>query len=87
MPGIVINVRKSDIRHIRISCRCGRQTIAEIPQQVAAAMNLHVCGCGAGYGIQQQASGQWEIKRMVDSVSDMAVMDAEQAAEKKDWKM
>jgi hypothetical protein len=80
MKTITFTCRKSDIRRIKITCRCGEVTIAEIPQQVARAMNFHPCPkCQAGFLITRDETGKWQIERAVESVSEMAIMHGDQA--------
>lgn len=78
MIPLTFTCRKSDLRHIRISCRCGNVSVAEVPQQVARAQNLHPCpGCGVPYIIQQLETGKWDIKRLPTTMSDVAIMEAQ----------
>lgn len=73
MKKLIVPCRKGDVRRIKISCRCGKIFIAEIPQQIARALSLHPCpGCGAGFGVTQQPDKKWKVERIADSVSDMA---------------
>lgn len=85
MRQMVVTCRKSDIRHIRISCRCGNVFIIEIPQQVARAFNLHSClGCQAAYSITQNEEGKWLIDRIQESVDQMVL--APDLEKKKEFK-
>lgn len=60
-----IEVRGSDIRRIRISCRCGNVFVAQIPQQLSRAHNVDDCPkCGALFHIQQDGDGKWAIERL-----------------------
>lgn len=69
--------RKSDIRHLRIKCRCGNIFIAEVPIQVADATTLHPCpGCGQIFTAQMSPRHQWDIKR-----TDMNIRNATVALE------
>lgn len=71
MRPMVVTCRKSDIRRIKISCRCGTVSIAEVPQQVARALNLHPCpGCGAGFAISQNQEGKWLVDRCTETIED-----------------
>ena len=69
MAHVVVHCREKDIRRIKITCRCGRISIAEFPQQIARALNLHPCpGCGAGYIISQAQDGKWQIERATETI-------------------
>jgi len=71
MGGPVFTCRVSDLRRIKISCRCGVSSIAEIPQQIAAGYVLHPCpGCGTFFSVHQTPEEKWEVKRTGDKVSD-----------------
>jgi len=64
--------RESDIRRIKIQCRCGERSIAEVPQQLARGQTMHPCPrCGTCYSIHQLDNGAWEIKRMEERVEEM----------------
>jgi hypothetical protein len=52
------------IRRIRITCRCGEQFIAEIPESLTGALHVHLCPvCKALFGIRKQ-DDNWKIARM-----------------------
>jgi hypothetical protein len=54
---------KSDLRYIRINCRCGEKSIAEVPQQLAAGHMIHPCpACGRVFEIHQREDKTWDIK-------------------------
>src|SRR5258707_14099200 len=77
MKPLMVTCRASDIRRIKISCRCGTVSVAEIPRQVARAMNLYPCpGCSAGFSISQTTEGKWVVERIVETVADMTVTQA-----------
>lgn len=74
---LMVTCRASDIRRIKISCRCGTISIAEVPQQIARALNLHPCpGCSAGFSVSQDLAGKWVVNRVTESVADMVVSPA-----------
>jgi hypothetical protein len=53
-----------DLRRIRISCRCGTRSIAEVPEQLAKVLHVHLCpNCRALFGIQKR-DDNWKIARM-----------------------
>lgn len=77
MRPAVITCRKSDIRRIKIRCRCGTVSVAEVPQQVARALNLHPCpGCGAGFGIIQLPDKKWKVERLAETIDDTVISPA-----------
>ena len=68
----------SDIRHIRISCRCGIQSIAEVPQQMATGNMLYPCpGCGSLFSVHQNEQKVWEVKRLNRNIGDGAYIKIE----------
>ncbi len=82
---LMVTCRASDIRRIKISCRCGTVSIAEVPQQIARALNLHPCpGCGAGFSVSQTPERKWVVERVTESVAGMVVSPAlrEETSEK-----
>ena len=57
-------ISEEDILRIRISCRCGMRSIADVPEQFARLMNIYLCpNCKALFGIQKQ-DDNWKIERM-----------------------
>jgi hypothetical protein len=53
-----------DLRRIKITCRCGTQFIAEIPELLTGALHVHVCpNCKGLFGIQKW-DDNWKIARM-----------------------
>jgi hypothetical protein len=52
------------IRRIRISCRCGTESVAEVPEDFARLTNVYVCpNCRALFRIQKQ-DDNWKIERI-----------------------
>lgn len=63
MP-ITMCIREQDLRHIRITCRCGEKSIADVPEPLQSALNIHLCpGCRAVFGIQKRGS-DWKVRRI-----------------------
>jgi len=57
-------ITNADIRRIRISCRCGKESIAEVPEQFARVTNVYLCpNCRTLFRIQKQ-DDIWKIERM-----------------------
>jgi hypothetical protein len=53
-----------DVCRIRITCRCGEQFVAEIPESLTGALHVHLCpACKALFGIRKQGD-DWKIGRM-----------------------
>jgi len=75
MP-MAITVKPEDIRKIRISCRCGTKSIAEVPIQLSRMVNVHICPkCHRSFGIQGSPDtpvGDWKVKS-VDLGQGMAI--------------
>lgn len=73
---VVIHCRPEDMKHIKIRCRCGESSVADIPRQITKATSLHVCPkCGAGFTIQQQDDQTWKFTRLPGTVRDAAIAD------------
>jgi hypothetical protein len=77
MPEVFLHCREEDMRHVKINCRCGQQSVAEIAKQVVSALNIHICPrCEAVYSIQQRSDGnvlgvdgtRWQVARERSSV-------------------
>jgi hypothetical protein len=52
------------LRRIKITCRCGEQSIAEIPESLTGALHVHLCpACKALFGVQKR-DNDWKIGRM-----------------------
>jgi hypothetical protein len=72
-------VRPDDIRRIKITCRCGEKSVAEVPQQLARMINAHICPkCNAVFGMQIQADKTWKIKRVNDGDMPGVAISADQ---------
>lgn len=87
MEPVIVTCRKSDVRRVRISCRCGNVFIAEVPQEIARSKTLHPCsGCSAAFVVTQTQEGKWLVKRVSDRIEDMvfAPNDLEQEPPKKE---
>jgi hypothetical protein len=51
----------AECKRVRITCRCGMQSVAVIPRQVLEGVNLHPCPqCGRMFTITYQ-DRQWVI--------------------------
>lgn len=75
MERVVMAVRRGDVRKIKITCRCGRVFVAEVPQQIATAVSLWPCpGCSAPFTIQKVGE-KWKIERVADSMSDLSFVE------------
>jgi hypothetical protein len=59
-------IRASDLRCIRISCRCGERFANEVPRFVEYEMNFVNCPtCGRGFIMMNcQACKEWHIKAL-----------------------
>jgi hypothetical protein len=57
-------ITDEELCRIKISCRCGTQSIAEIPESLTGALHVHVCpNCKGPFGIRKQ-DDDWKIGRM-----------------------
>jgi hypothetical protein len=57
-------ITDEDIRKVGITCRCGMQSIAEVPEQFARLTNIHMCPkCKAAFLIKQ-VDENWKIHRL-----------------------
>ncbi len=43
------------LRSLKITCRCGKSTTAQVAEQVANRITVHFCDCGAMYGVKRDA--------------------------------
>ena len=68
-----ITCREDQVRRIRIKCRCGKVSTAEVPQPLARGYLLHPCpGCRVFYQVHQTQEGKWEILRTERRVDEAA---------------
>lgn len=66
-----LSVRLEDIRRIRIKCRCGTHSVAEVPEQLASGTLMHPCpGCKKVYTVHRTPEGKWEINKTEGSVEN-----------------
>lgn len=81
--------RESDIRRIRITCRCGHRFITEVPDQLAAGRMLSPCQqCGRLFEVHRNPLREWKVRPLGANVQDMAYCDAsppEQSVEQLSW--
>ncbi len=57
-------ITDEDSLHIRIHCRCGEESIEEIPVALASATNVHFCPkCKSAFTIRK-VDEEWKIARV-----------------------
>ncbi len=74
---VMVTCKTSEIRRVRIFCRCGVASVAEIPPQTLAAVNLHTCrNCGRMFGIRFLV-GEWKVAPLEGWIQDSMVVPVE----------
>ncbi len=65
------------LRSFKVTCRCGKSTTAQIPEQAANRITVHFCDCGAMFGVKRDAmfpdvkddqNNAWMIRRCPDMI-------------------
>ena len=69
--------RQSDIRRIRITCRCGNRFIAEVPEQLAAGKMLSPCQkCGRLFEVHRTPLREWQVRPLKENMQEVFYHDA-----------